>query len=105
MSTVGASKPLFEGQTCYGRTATVGDVRAASQGLQIGWLIEMYKQFPKGEQFWPSGKFITLLMGGDEIYDQLKQNRSEAEIRASWEPKLTAFKAKRKKYLLYKDFE
>lgn len=105
VSTVGASKPPFEGQTCYGRTATVEDVRTSSQSIQIGWLIDAYQKFPEGEKFWPSGKFITLLMGGDAIYNQLKQHKTEAEIRASWEPKLSAFKTKRKKYLLYKDFE
>jgi hypothetical protein len=36
---------------------------------------------------------------------QLIAGSSEAEIRKSWEPKLTAFKIMRKKYLLYADFE
>jgi hypothetical protein len=36
---------------------------------------------------------------------QLLAGTSEAEIRKSWEPRLTAFKTMRKKYLLYTDFE
>jgi hypothetical protein len=36
---------------------------------------------------------------------QIKAGKTEAEIRSSWEPKLGAFKAIRKKYLLYEDFE
>ncbi|MFY8028825.1 MAG: hypothetical protein ACOVPB_06605 [Bacteroidia bacterium] len=31
--------------------------------------------------------------------------RAEIEIKKSWQPGLTEFKAKRKKYLLYTDFE
>jgi hypothetical protein len=36
---------------------------------------------------------------------QLKEGKSEEEIRKSWEPALSKFKAIRKNYLLYKDFE
>jgi uncharacterized protein YbbC (DUF1343 family) len=36
---------------------------------------------------------------------QIKDGKSEEEIRKSWEPKLSEFKAIRKKYLLYEDFE
>jgi hypothetical protein len=36
---------------------------------------------------------------------QLKEGATEAAIRKSWEPALSIFKAKRKKYLLYPDFE
>jgi uncharacterized protein YbbC (DUF1343 family) len=35
---------------------------------------------------------------------QIKEGKTEAEIRKRWEPGLTAFKAIRKKYLLYADF-
>jgi uncharacterized protein YbbC (DUF1343 family) len=37
--------------------------------------------------------------------EQLIAGTSESEIRKSWEPKLSAFKMMRKKYLLYTDFE
>jgi uncharacterized protein YbbC (DUF1343 family) len=37
--------------------------------------------------------------------EQVIAGKSEAQIRQSWEPKLKAFKAIRKKYLLYPDFE
>jgi uncharacterized protein YbbC (DUF1343 family) len=39
------------------------------------------------------------------LMQQLKAGATEAEIRKSWEPKLSQFKAIRKKYLLYPDFE
>ena len=34
-----------------------------------------------------------------------RSGKSEEEIRKTWEPKLSEFKAMRKKYLLYDDFE
>jgi hypothetical protein len=36
---------------------------------------------------------------------QIKEGKTETEIKASWGPGLIAFKAARKKYLLYTDFE
>jgi pyruvate,water dikinase len=36
---------------------------------------------------------------------QVKDGKSEEEIRKSWEPALGEFKKMRKKYLLYPDFE
>jgi len=36
---------------------------------------------------------------------QIKDGKSEEEIRKSWEPALDKFKKIRKKYLLYEDFE
>jgi uncharacterized protein YbbC (DUF1343 family) len=48
---------------------------------------------------------ITRLAGNNEFWQQIKQGKSEEEIRASWEPKLREFKTIRKKYLLYEDFE
>ncbi|GAI14130.1 unnamed protein product, partial [marine sediment metagenome] len=41
----------------------------------------------------------------DELAKQIKEGKSEAEIRKSWEPKLAAFKKIRKQYLMYPDFE
>jgi uncharacterized protein YbbC (DUF1343 family) len=36
---------------------------------------------------------------------QIKEGKTEEEIRNSWEPALSKFKTIRKKYLIYKDFE
>ncbi|HQW93595.1 MAG TPA: DUF1343 domain-containing protein, partial [Ferruginibacter sp.] len=49
--------------------------------------------------------FFNKLAGNDELIQQVKDGKTEAAIRKSWEPKLDAFKAIRKKYLLYTDFE
>jgi hypothetical protein len=39
------------------------------------------------------------------LWQQIKNDVSEKEIRASWEPELNNYKKIRKKYLLYKDFD
>ena len=80
--------------------------------VQLKWLIEAYKLFPEKEKFFllpKSGKmeesFFNKLAGNNELWQQIKNGTSEKDIRASWEPKLEAFKKIRKKYLLYEDFE
>ncbi|MBW7841052.1 MAG: DUF1343 domain-containing protein, partial [Chitinophagaceae bacterium] len=45
------------------------------------------------------------LAGNNELWQQIKDGKSEQEIRDSWQPALSHFKQIRKKYLLYKDFE
>jgi uncharacterized protein YbbC (DUF1343 family) len=42
--------------------------------------------------------------GNSRLQEQIKGGLAEAEIRKSWEPGLEKFRAMRKKYLLYPDF-
>ncbi len=74
--------------------------------------MEAYKFFPEKNKFFllpKSGKmeesFFNKLAGNNDLWQQVKSGKSEEEIRASWEPKLSEFKQIRKKYLLYEDFE
>ena len=74
--------------------------------------MEAYKLFPEKDKFFilpKSGKmeesFFNKLAGNNELWQQIVAEKSEEEIRKSWEPKLSEFKKIRKKYLLYEDFE
>lgn len=80
--------------------------------MQLKWLLQAYKLFPKKDSFFikaKSGKpediFFNKLAGNADLMQQIKSGKTEAQIRKSWEPKLNAFKKMRKKYLLYEDFE
>lgn len=105
VSTVGATHPPFEGQTCYGRIATAADVRKVSTGIQMAWILEMLQALPDGTAKWSNGDFFWKLYGGRNFSAQLSKGLTAAELEASWQPGIRAFKAIRKKYLLYKDFE
>ena len=77
--------------------------------IQLKYLIDAYKLFPKKDSFFLDSfhlknNFFNKLAGNDILVKQIKQGRSEAEIRKSWEPGLAEFKKIRKKYLLYNDF-
>lgn len=103
------SKPY--GKQCYGWNLhdTKENVLKAVDGkLQLRYLLEAYRLFPDKDNFFIKPKsgnldesFFNKLVGNGDLLRQLQAGASEAEIRKSWEPKLNAFKAIRKKYLLY----
>ena len=111
----GAKTSKLFGQVCYGWDlgGTPEDVlKRVANRIQLKWLIEAYRLFPKKDSFFiipKSGKmeesFFNRLAGNNDLWQQIKSGRSEEEIRQSWEPALSDFKKTRKKYLLYPDFE
>lgn len=111
----GAKTPKLQDQLCYGwdLSGTNEEVLKKVNGrIQLKWLLEAYKSFPDKNAFFilpKSGKeedcFFNKLAGNSTLMQQMKDGKSEEEIRKSWEPALSNFKKNRKKYLLYKDFE
>lgn len=94
--------PKFENQLCYGL-----DLRNYSADcnrpnkLNLQYIIDFYSSYPEKDTFFSD--FFNLLAGTDKLQEQIKAGMTEEEIRMSWETELNAFKAKRKKYLLYTD--
>lgn len=94
-------------QKCYGwnLSGTNEEILAdLNNQMQLKYFLNAYKLFPGKDTFFLKNNFINKLAGNDVFQQQIKDGKSEAEIKQSWEPGLTAFKAIRKKYLLYDDF-
>jgi uncharacterized protein YbbC (DUF1343 family) len=111
----GAKEPKFKNQLCYGwnvhEDATVAR-KKINQQIQLRYLLEAYQLFKEKNQFFlkpkvdkPENYFFNKLAGNALLMQQLKDGKTETEIRQSWQPALQKFKAIRKKYLLYPDFE
>lgn len=111
----GAKEPKLKDQLCYGwdlsGPADKVFITAGSK-VQLKWLLEAYKLFPNKDEFFiapasgkPTDYFFNKLAGNGTLMQQIKEGKTEEEIRKSWEPALSKFKAIRKKYLIYKDFE
>lgn len=103
-----AETPLFKDQVCYGIDLRNYDtsVFRKSRQINIQWVMELYKNSPKKEDFFNyklSNQMLNIdkLIGVSEFKNQIIAGKSEAEIRASWEPGLSQYKEMRKKYLLY----
>jgi len=101
-----SSKHYFE--TCFGwnLSGTAEEVlKKVNNHLQLKWLIEAYKLFAGKDSFFLKSNSFNRLAGNDILMQQIKDGKTEEEIRKSWEPALSEFKKIRKKYLLYGDFE
>ncbi|WP_299754421.1 DUF1343 domain-containing protein [uncultured Pontibacter sp.] len=98
-STPGATDPPHKGVTCYGMDLTDP---SDAQPFTLSYLLEMYNNSSNKDKFF--NNFFEKLAGTTKLREQVKAGKTEAEIRASWEPALSNYKAKRKQYLLYPDF-
>ena len=103
-----AETPLHMNKPCYGLDLRKYDLPILKKlkQINISWMIELYKAYPYKEKFFDYKQSkemgnIDKLVGTTEFKEQIIAGVSETEIRKSWEPGLSAFKEKRKKYLLY----
>lgn len=101
-SIVGMSKkPPLENQLCFGidfRNTNPDIIRNCKQ-IDLALFIKIYQQYPDKENFF--NPFFNKLAGNAQLMQQIKNGNTETEIRATWQPQLTAYKTMRKKYLLY----
>jgi len=103
-----AETPLHLNQASYGldlRNYDTDEIRHDKK-LKLEWLLELYQAYPNKADFFNNklskqmGSFDKLA-GVYTLKQQIIAGKSEKEIRASWEPGLTAYKNMREKYLLY----
>jgi uncharacterized protein YbbC (DUF1343 family) len=103
-----AETPLHLNQLCFGIDLRKYDVSKLKKErkVNISWVLELYKAYPEKADFFNmklSNQIgdINKLTGTDKFKEQVVAGKSESEIRKSWEPELSQYKEKRKKYLLY----
>ncbi|MDP2385124.1 MAG: DUF1343 domain-containing protein [Bacteroidota bacterium] len=103
-STEGAKTPKYEGKVCYGYDLKVfgEEVVRVSRQVYVYWIIGTYNSLKDPNYFDENFNFHA---GNDILQKQIKEGKTEEEIRKSWQPDIAGFKPIRKKYLLYKDFE
>ncbi|MBO0359569.1 DUF1343 domain-containing protein [Hymenobacter sp. BT186] len=96
----GSPTPPQNGKLCYGL-----DLRETGNnvGFTLKYLLDFYQQSTAKDKFF--GKYFEQLSGTSALRQQIIAGKSETEIRRSWEPALGQYKAMRKKYLLYPDFQ
>lgn len=99
--------PKFENMVCFGYDLReFGDFYfSTGGGLYLEWLIGMYNEYPNKSEFFKKNNFFDKLSGTDLLKKQIIEGKNLSEIKESWNDELLMFKNKRKKYLLYKDFE
>ena len=115
VSVEGAKDPPLLNKECFGYdlSSPSFNVKKEIDGkLQLKWLMKAYDLYLDKEKFFlkpskndpnPEDYFFNKLAGNDILMQQIKDRKSESEIRKSWEPGLSNFRAIRSKYLLYGD--
>ena len=97
--TPGAMNPKLKGQLSRG--FDLRETEAPSSQISLDWMIEFYTALPDKDAFFLKNNFFNRLAGNDILMRQIKDGLTEAEIRASWQADLAAFKTVRQGYLLY----
>ncbi|MBN2892059.1 MAG: DUF1343 domain-containing protein [Bacteroidales bacterium] len=92
------TNPIQEGELCYGI-----DLRNVSmeQQFTLKYVIDYFQLCGNDISLITNVNWFNLLMGNAEVQKQIHLGYSEQQIRELWEPELSDFKEKRKKYLLY----
>lgn len=103
----GSTNPPLQGQLCrgYDLTSISPDSIWQERRINLKYILDFYNNFPKKDSFFLKTLYIDKLAGTKQFREQIIAGKTEAEIRATWQPGLQKFKIIRKKYLLYKDFE
>ena len=92
--------PLHKGAVCYGI-----DLRdeADPKGFTLKYLIEMYKNSSNKEKFFNSNNFFELLSGDAQLRSDIKNGKTEEEIKNRWKSEIERYKKLRLIYLIYPD--
>ena len=103
-----SENPPQKGLDCRGfdLSGYAKQMRDSVNCFSVQYVLTAFENFPQNQtDFFTNSAFFDKLAGTDQLRKQILAHRSEADIRASWQPQLDAFKQMRKKYLLYIDFE
>lgn len=101
-----SSNPKFKGKECYG-ARPINQV-SGDNLFKAGLALLKNFQTETGNVNYTSPlfkPFFNTLIGTKKLAQQIKDGVSEEEIWDSWQAQVGKFKATRRKYLLYKDFE
>jgi len=101
----GATNPPLKDKKCYGvdLTKTNVDSLFALRHMDLSVLLSFYQKMDTTGFF--NASWFDKLAGGPEFREAIQKGWSEGQIRESWKGDIEKFKERRKRYLLYKDFE
>jgi len=99
-STVGAKSPLHENMVCFGFDLEEAHHKRKYE-INLSYLVKAKELLGDTMVFINQPAFFDRLAGTSSLREQILMGWSAKEIRETWQPGLEAFKAIRRKYLLY----
>ena len=100
ISREGARHPKYENKTCYGVDLS-GEFMGATDGINLEYILDSYKNYPYKKKFFLKNKFIDKLAGSSSLRKQIIADKSAKTIKKSWQKGLNNFKSIRQNYLIY----
>lgn len=97
-----AVNPINMNKKCFG--VDLRDIDPVPP-FTLKYFLDFYKKYPAEKDFLTSERWLNLLAGTNSLITDIRAGKEEAEIVASWEQEINAYKSVRSKYLLYPDFE
>ncbi|WP_248723579.1 exo-beta-N-acetylmuramidase NamZ domain-containing protein [Seonamhaeicola sp. ML3] len=93
----GAKYPKHQNVLCYGEDLRSEEIDGK---MTLKWIIKAYQNSTDKSKFFNTDNF-TKHAGTNQLQKQIESGLSEADIKATWQEDLEAFKKTRAKYLLY----
>ena len=102
-SNAGAKNPPLKDKLCHGvdLRASPSDERIWERGVDLGYVIDCYRQLNLGEKFFTP--MFDRLTGTDYVRQMILQGAGADRIKARWADDVERFKQTRKPYLLYEE--
>lgn len=101
-SVPGAKNPPQKDKLCHGvDLRSIDDETAISQGINLEYLIDAYKDLGSDEKFFTN--FFELLIGRGDIRGMIAEGMTADAIKATWADDVANFREQRRPYLLYKE--
>lgn len=99
--------PLHQDTYCYG--LNLSSEKNIPKGFSLQYVIQFYNYFQNltkhaEKEFFTRPHWFDLLMGTNQVRLDILKNKTEEQIRSTWQKKLNQYKEIRKKYLLYEDY-
>ena len=100
VSSFGSKKPTNENKICFGyNLKSIGEFK--NNQLNIEWVLKARTLLGDSSVFIDQPSFFDRLAGNSEFRKQVMANKTDTEIRKTWEEDLQHFKLIRRKYLIY----
>lgn len=93
----GSKHPKEKGKLCFGKDLSKTE---KLNEVSLQWLLDAYQNTTDKKKFFNTSGF-TKHAGTEKLQKQIESNKSEDEIKASWQADLEKFKKIRAKYLIY----
>ena len=98
----GSKTPPHSGKLCYGEDLrAVADEEIWREGVNLEYIIDAYRDLNMGDKFFTP--MFEKLIGVCYVREMIKEGRTAEEIEAQWHEELEAYRALRKRYLIYEE--